>query len=557
MIIKSINISNYGPFSTSTFIQLDPEVTVLTGANDTGKTSLLRFVEMVWTRGTITEDEANIDRTLTSTVPWDQDTDVACVMQFQATPLSNKYMQRQELKDNSVFQVTFRFPPTGASRNIDYIQNGDSKTNIGKPITGNPKVLFISSETAQINPVINLEGPNAIEQKLLLLAFGHNPLEKLRKMSPWKLASALETANQQLNAALSRVIPKILKYEVKFQKAEGSNYFGLTLLFRDQSSGSAPIHLRGTGLRKLVNLVCMLLDRDFENNFTYILIDEPENSLHADAQHMFRRFLEELGKQENVQVIYTTHSPAMINPLRGDRVRLFTRETINGVATTRVNNHPFDDNFLPIRSSLGMSPADSLIYGPVTIVTEGPTEVRCLPILLRRMMEELPEQYSYLSEILPLLFFLDGQGDSFSRWCSLIKQQGSDPVIFVDGDKQKRVNQERATGRLNEVPIISLAQGKEFEELVPAEVYFAALKQETSCEDIHLETYEAWIQENRLPERMMFSKKVDFWLQAAFPNVYYDKPGVMRLAVERSPLSEIDLEPVRSLIEHIRRIVNR
>lgn len=554
MIIKSINVSNYGPFATSTFIQFDPEVTVLTGANDTGKTSLLCLIEMMWTRGTITEDEVNIDRTLSSTVPWDRDNDVACVVQFQGTSLSNKYISHGEVKENSIIEATFRFPPTGASRNIEYIQNGDSRTNIGQPINGNPKVVIITSDTPPINPIINLEAPNAIENKLLTLAFSHNPLEKFRKMSAWKLASALELGNQQLNAALCRVIPKSLKYDVKFQKAEGTNYFALTLLFRDKNSGSAPIHLRGAGLRKLVNLVCVLLDRDFENNFIYVLIDEPENSLHADAQHMFRRFLEELGKQENIQVIYTTHSPAMINPLRGDRVRLFTRETVNGIATTRVNNHPFDNNFLSIRTSLGMSPADSLIYGPVTIVTEGQTEVRCLPIILERMLKEIPDRFDSLSEILPVLFILDGQGDSFSRWCSLIQQQGSEPIVFVDGDKQKRIEQERASGRLNGVPIVSLDNGKEFEELVSTEDYFEALKQETGCQEIRLEDYLEWIRQKGLPSRMMFSKKVDYWLQEEFPDIYYDKPSVMRVAVQNCELLDIDLKPLYSLVEEISKV---
>ena len=52
-----------------------------------------------------------------------------------------------------------------------------------------------------------------------------------------------------------------------------------------------------------------------------ILLDEPAVGLHARAQADFLRFIEE-RLTKRCQVIYTTHSPFMVQPSKLERVRL-------------------------------------------------------------------------------------------------------------------------------------------------------------------------------------------------------------------------------------------
>src|SRR5262245_59945291 len=47
MKLKSLTPINYGPFSTQETITFEPSVTVLTGANDTGKTSVLDLIRHI------------------------------------------------------------------------------------------------------------------------------------------------------------------------------------------------------------------------------------------------------------------------------------------------------------------------------------------------------------------------------------------------------------------------------------------------------------------------------------------------------------------------------
>ena len=192
MIIKNINVRNYGPFSTTTLIKFDPEVTILTGTNDTGKTSVLRLIELLWTRGSVIEDEVNIDRILTSTVSWDEDPEVGCTIQLRGTNLTRNYINRDEVKEGVEIEARFQFAPKSLLRIIDYIQTNGSRVNPNaNHFTGNPKVVFFASDTENIHPIINLEAPNSIEDKLLTLAFGDNPLKRFRQMNPWNLSTSL------------------------------------------------------------------------------------------------------------------------------------------------------------------------------------------------------------------------------------------------------------------------------------------------------------------------------------------------------------------------------
>jgi hypothetical protein len=51
--------------------------------------------------------------------------------------------------------------------------------------------------------------------------------------------------------------------------------------------------------------------------------------------------------------------------------------------------------------------------------------------------------------------------------------------------------------------------------------------------------------------RMMFTKRVDRWLQATFPDVRFDKPRVMKQVIELAELPEVNLEPFRMLVKSI------
>jgi hypothetical protein len=82
MILKKLVIRGYRPFYTQTELIVDEQVTVLTGANDVGKTAILRLIGMICGQVGAQEDDQNLERSYDASVPWNEDNEVACRATF-------------------------------------------------------------------------------------------------------------------------------------------------------------------------------------------------------------------------------------------------------------------------------------------------------------------------------------------------------------------------------------------------------------------------------------------------------------------------------------------
>ncbi|MEJ6952098.1 ATP-dependent nuclease [Natronospora cellulosivora (SeqCode)] len=69
---------------------------------------------------------------------------------------------------------------------------------------------------------------------------------------------------------------------------------------------------RSNGLRWYISLFVDILSRDYEDKSVLYLLDEPGVHLHVNAQKELLKLFSDLAKRNN-QIIYTTHSPYMIN----------------------------------------------------------------------------------------------------------------------------------------------------------------------------------------------------------------------------------------------------
>lgn len=100
-----------------------------------------------------------------------------------------------------------------------------------------------------------------------------------------------------------------------------------------------------------------------------LLLDEPGLFLHATAQANLMRFFETLPNQ----IVYTTHSPFMIDTARMSAAR--TVNLVEGDGTTVTNDPTGDANTLfPLQAALGYSLSQSLFVGAKNIVIEGGTD---------------------------------------------------------------------------------------------------------------------------------------------------------------------------------------
>jgi len=107
-----------------------------------------------------------------------------------------------------------------------------------------------------------------------------------------------------------------------------------------------------------------------------VLLDEPGLSLHGRAQADFLRFVEE-ELANNFQVLYTTHSPFMVDPKRLERVRVVEDKTTEDSIPegAMVSNDPLShdpDTIFPLQGALGYDLAQNLFIGASEhLVVEG------------------------------------------------------------------------------------------------------------------------------------------------------------------------------------------
>lgn len=101
-----------------------------------------------------------------------------------------------------------------------------------------------------------------------------------------------------------------------------------------------------------------------------LLLDEPGLGLHAAAQADLLRFIDERLAPEH-QVIYTTHSPFMVEPMKLDRVRTVEDVSDNGTKVSADVLATNRDTRFPLQAALGYELAQTLFLGPNVLIVEG------------------------------------------------------------------------------------------------------------------------------------------------------------------------------------------
>ena len=152
--------------------------------------------------------------------------------------------------------------------------------------------------------------------------------------------------------------------------------------FSVQSSDGQSLLLseRSNGLRWYLNTFIDAKANDVSNSSVLYLFDEPGISLHVNAQRELLELFNHLADKGN-QVIYTTHSPYMLNT-KGDGIHRIRAVVKSKDGNTSIYKTAYDarisqvsqkDTLAPIINALGMNLYDT--FGPakdkVNIVTEG------------------------------------------------------------------------------------------------------------------------------------------------------------------------------------------
>ena len=112
-----------------------------------------------------------------------------------------------------------------------------------------------------------------------------------------------------------------------------------------------------------------------------VLLDEPALTLHGKAQADFLRFINERLAPSS-PVIYTTHSPFMVEIDRLERVRIIEDHGPPTGSTSSDDVLAGDpDSLFPLQAALGYDIAQSLFVGPNNLVVEGTSDFIYLSVM--------------------------------------------------------------------------------------------------------------------------------------------------------------------------------
>lgn len=206
-----------------------------------------------------------------------------------------------------------------------------------------------------------------------------------------------------------------------------------------------------------------------------LLLDEAGLQLHGTAQQKIVKFLEKLSKDN--QLLYTTHSPFMIDAEHLDRVRVVYEDTSDGTTKVSEDVWPRDrDSLFPLQAALGYSIAQTLFYAKRQLVVEGITDYWILTamseLLSRKGMNSLTKD----AVIVPA-----GGTKNLMPLAAMLLGNKIEIRVLLDGDEPGLRKEKEAESQLMVkcflVSSYSKKDAAELEDLFPEELYLRAVKE--------------------------------------------------------------------------------
>tara|TARA_R110002051_G_scaffold243798_1_gene303776 strand:- start:1199 stop:3163 length:1965 start_codon:yes stop_codon:yes gene_type:complete len=265
-----------------------------------------------------------------------------------------------------------------------------------------PKYLYFDEYyqmegQANLNALIKREDSGQLEESdypliglINLARLDHRKLVESKNTT--ELKNKLEGAGNHLTTRIVRYWSQNrhiqMKFDVRDARSEdpegmqqGINVWGE--VYDTVHWATTPLRTRSRGFVWFFSFLAWYEDIKRQKQNVVLLLDEPGLSLHGRAQgDLLRYFEEELSGH---QLLYTTHSPFMIDPTKFDRVRIVQDLGVDAKELlpkdedgTKVLTNVFDatdDSLFPLQGALGYDIQQTLFIGPNSLVVEGAADM--------------------------------------------------------------------------------------------------------------------------------------------------------------------------------------
>lgn len=232
---------------------------------------------------------------------------------------------------------------------------------------------------------------------------------------------------------------------------------------------------RSTGLQWFLSFyLTFLVESADAHAGAILLLDEPGHSLHPLAQRDLSEFFDQLSAGN--QLLYTTHSPFLVDPDHLDRVRaVYVDET--GATVTSPNLRAAEGKVAQSRSiyavwaAVGLTISDTLLLGSQVVVVEGQSDqfyLSAVKTLLVAAGRLLPQR--------EIVFIPAGGTKGVAAVVAITTGVDEElPFVLLDGDGPgKRLGLQLRSGiyarnpeRLLSVDEFAGMEGAEIEDIIP------------------------------------------------------------------------------------------
>lgn len=316
-----------------------------------------------------------------------------------------------------------------------------------------PKFMYyddyyaLPSEISLTNIENNLSKSNFKTARALLELADIN-LEKVRDSDDFEeFIAELEATEAIISDELFKYWKTNNNLKIKFiiNKVENKDYYNQTIIDRilkirvsNQRTGvSLPLENRSRGFNWFFSFLVWFKKIQEDRNNTYILLlDEPGLNLHAKAQNDLLKFISDLSN--DYQIIYTTHSPFMIDTNSLNKVRT-VYETQDGTVISDSVQEKDPNTLFPLQAALGYDLAQNLFVSKKNLLVEGISDLIYLSIISNLLQDNGREGLDADITIVPT-----GGADKVASFISLLRGNKLKMLClldtFINQSAEKRLN---------------------------------------------------------------------------------------------------------------------
>lgn len=209
-----------------------------------------------------------------------------------------------------------------------------------------------------------------------------------------------------------------------------------------------------------------------------ILLDNPATELHEKGKGDVLRFIQEAAKSDRIQIIYSTHERALVDPWRTDRIRVADL-TPGGTKIKTVQAASSNGMLEAVMKSIGSPARYSLFGAPRIVVFEGVSDMNIVSAVNEYIIKTRPE--ASLDRDVYSINSMNGITKA-GYALSMYENMELDFVIVVDrGRESKRavdkIGPTKFERRFVEIPAVEGRSEVDTEDLVDRLLYYEAFKE--------------------------------------------------------------------------------